>query len=112
MTLQERLKQFHSRIAEVSIGEAKVKHYYHERMKEPYIIWAEDGPGDYFNADGRRGEWTAHVTLDFFTKKEYDPVFDEIQDLFNEMFGSRWRWRSTQYEDGTGLIHHEWECEV
>lgn len=112
MKVQERLSQFHRRIAELSIGEDKVKHYYHERLKPPYLIWAEDGPSRNFNGDNRRCEWLASVNIDYFTKTEYDPVFDEIQELLNEMLGSRWRWDATQYEDGTGLIHHSWECEV
>lgn len=112
MTVQERLANFHNRIASISIGEKKIKHYYHGRMDAPFLVWAEDGPGRYFNADGRRGEWTANVTIDYFTKKEYDPVFDEIQELLHEMLGSRWRWTSTDYEEGTNLIHHVWECEV
>lgn len=112
MTVQERLANFHGRLAELSIGADKVKHYYHGRMNAPYVIWAEEGAGSNFNADGRRGEWTASATVDFFTKTEYDPVFDEIQTLLHELVGSRWRWNSTQYEDGTGLIHHEWEVEI
>lgn len=109
MTVQEKCKSIHDALVTLSIGPKKVKHYFHERMQAPYVIWAEDGPDDYFNADNRRGEWTVHGTIDFFTKKEFDPVFDEIQELLNRVFGSRWRWNSTQYEDGTGLIHHEWD---
>lgn len=109
MTLQQRLSEIHKSLARISIGEKKIKHYYHGRMEAPYVIWAEDGPDDYFNADNRHGEWSIHGTIDYFTKKEYDPVFDEIQDRLNVLCLSRWRWLSTQYEDETGLIHHEWE---
>lgn len=112
MTVQKKLEEVHKTLTRLSIGSKKVRHYFHDRMSAPYVIWAEDGPGDYFNADNRRGEWTAHGTIDYFTKTEYDQVFDEIQELLSELFGSRWRWLSTQYEDGTGLIHHEWEFEV
>lgn len=110
--IQKRLEKVHNRLSELSIGKSKIKHYFHSRMQAPYVIWAEDGPGGYFDADNRKAEYTAHCTLDFFTKKEYDPVFDEIEDMLSEMFGSRWRWLSTSYEDGANLIHHEWEFEV
>lgn len=109
MTMQQRLEAFHKRIAQLSIGEKKVKHYFHQRMNAPYVIWAEDRAGSYYDADNRKGEYSVHCTLDYFTKTEYDPVFDEIEQTLNELCGSGWRWNSTQYEDGTGLIHHEWE---
>ena len=112
MTLQNRLKEVHARLSELSIGCGNVKHYWHGRMTAPYVIWAEDGPDDYFNVDNRRGEASIHCTIDLFTKTEFDPVFDEIEVTLHDMCGSRWRWLSTQYEDGTQLIHHEWEFVV
>ena len=112
MTIQQKLKDVHANLSKWSIGCDKVKHYWHDRLTAPYVLWAEDGPEDYFDGDNRHGEYTAHCTLDLFTRTEFDPVFDEIEEMLNDMFGSRWRWKSTQYEDGTKLIHHEWEFVV
>lgn len=113
MAIQEKLKKIHNTLMALSIasnaGDKKVYHYWRPRLSAPYLIWAEDGPADYYISDNRHSEISIHGTLDYFTKEEYDPVFDEIEAKLTELFESRWRWLSTQYEDGTGLIHHEWE---
>lgn len=112
MSVQERLEEFHRLMGRLSVGKNKVRHYFHYRMTPPYVIWAEDGPGGYLNADNTRAEWTVHCTIDYFTKTEFDAVFDEIQELLQMHYGSRWRWLTTQYEESTNLIHHEWEVEI
>ena len=93
----------------LSIGGRNVHHYWHPRSETPYLIWAEDGPADYFDANNRHAEVSIHGTLDYFTKKEFDPVFDEIEGALTDLFEGSWRWTSTQFEDSTSLIHHEWE---
>lgn len=107
--IQQRLAAIQERLLKLSIGGENVFHYWHTRKDTPYVIWAEDGPASYFDAGNHHAEISVHGTLDYFTKKEFDPVFDEIEKALTELFESRWRWTSTQYEDSTGLIHHEWE---
>lgn len=108
-TIQEQLAYIHETLITLSIGGENVYHYWRPRSNVPYVIWAEDGPADYHNSNNRHSEISIHGTIDYFTKKEYDPVFDEIEENLTELFGSAWEWTSTQYEDSTGLIHHEWE---
>lgn len=109
MTVQERLKEIHELLTTLSIGGEHVYHYWRMRTDPQYVIWAEDGPGEYRYADNRHAEQQIHGTIDFFTIQEFDPVFDEIEKKLEQICGSRWEWTSTQYEDETNLIHHEWE---
>ncbi|HMM31780.1 MAG TPA: hypothetical protein PKB13_08380 [Clostridia bacterium] len=51
-------------------------------------------------------------TLDFFTKQEFDPLFDEIQDVLNGIEAFSWSLNSVQHEDDTGYIHYEWAWEM
>lgn len=50
-------------------------------------------------------------TTDYFTRDEFDPAIDRIQDA-NQSLGIAWRLNSVQYEDDTELIHYEWSWEV
>lgn len=108
-SIQQQLAHIQEALLTLSIGGDKVYHYWHVREDAPFLIWAEDGPADYHMSNNRHSEISIHGTLDLFTKKEYDPLFDEIEEKLTELFESRWQWMSTQYEDSTGLIHHEWE---
>lgn len=86
-----------------------VHHYFRPQLKAPYIIWQEDGSGQ-FDASDRVAEMTVSGSTDFFTKKEYDRTADRIMDMF-EKNGFLWKLNSIQYEQETGLIHYEflWE---
>ena len=89
----------------------KVFHYWRTNVKAPYLIWMEDGEADSFSADNRKKEQQLHGTIDYFTKVEFDPVIDRIQEALNEITrGSRgWSLSGVQYEEDTGLIHYSWD---
>ena len=107
-SLNEKLTGFSTELA--SVGE----HVYHYTKSinsgYPYIVWAEQGESDGFHSDNRKSEQTISVTVDLYTRSEFDPLVDQVQSLLNEK--SRWRLNSVQYEDETTLIHYEWECEL
>ena len=84
-----------------------VGHYKQHKQKNPYIVWAEDGSGDTSWADGRMQEQAIEGTIDYFTKMQNDPNFNEIQNALNDK-GISFRLESIQYEDDTKLIHYEW----
>ena len=50
-------------------------------------------------------------TIDYFTRTEYDPNFEKIQEVLSEAEIS-YRLNSVQYEDETGYIHYEWVFQV
>ena len=106
--LQKNLKRIRDTLTAISPN-VNVYHYQRPQMKAPYIVWAEDGEEDSFEANNHKAEQTLYGTLDFYTKTEYDPVADAIQEALNALDNLSWRYDSTDYEDETGLIHHSWE---
>lgn len=85
-------------------------HYWRPRMQAPYLIWAEDGENGY-SADNIKSEQAITGVADYYTKQEYDPAVDAIQNAMNA-YGISWRLVSVQYEDETCLIHYSWDWEV
>ena len=80
-------------------------------VKAPYAVWQEDSEGQSFHANDMKAEQVLEITIDYFTKTEYDATIDAIQDALN---GAKiaWRLNSFQYEDETKLLHYEWLCRV
>jgi hypothetical protein len=88
--------------------------YHYERAEDyslPYGVWAETGESDSFNADNGKKEQVIEGTMDFYTETEFDPLFDEIQSVLDEMCCG-WVLDSVQYEDSTKLIHYTWNWEM
>ena len=85
--------------------------YHYRRLKDelPYCIWQEDGEENSFNAGNRKTEQEIHGTLDYFTRTEYDPKIDSIQEYLDSVGDCGWQLLSVQYEDETNIIHYEWE---
>lgn len=107
-SLQTNLKNLRDTLKTVSVPE-KVFHYTKpENIKAPWIVWQEDSEASDFAANNRKEEQQVHGTIDCYTKQEYDPLLDEIQEALN---GAEigWSLLSVQYEDITNLIHYEWE---
>ena len=91
-----------------------VYHYWRPKMTAPFVVWAEDGEANSFDADDRKREQVLTGYVDFFTRTEFDQIADTIQDalygLQSEPF--TWRLESVQYEDETNLIHYQWTWEA
>lgn len=82
-----------------------------ERLQsDRYFVWQEDGANDLI-ADGSHIERAVTGTTDLFTKKEFDPWAEQIEQAFekNEISYER---SSVQYETDTGFYHYEWVWEV
>lgn len=88
-----------------------VGHYSARRKEPPYIVWAEDVQGSSQESDGKKAWWTQQGTIDLFTLKEFDPLAEQIEDTINNAEISWWK-SLTDYEEDTGLIHHEWTWEA
>lgn len=86
-----------------------VFHYWRPQMSAPYIIWEETSEDDSFHADNLKAEQAIRGTVDLYSKEEFDPLFDDIQEALNSIDGLGWTLSDAQYEDETGLIHHTWE---
>lgn len=82
-------------------------HYWRPVKTAPWLIWAEDG-GEEFVAGNHVAEQALTGSADYFTKDEFDPVIDTIQEAQNSLEGFAWSLNSVQYEEETELIHFEW----
>lgn len=108
-SLQDKLKWFGAMVA----GACKNTYHYTRanNAKLPYAVWAEDSESNSFEADNRKAEQFISGSLNYFTKREFDPVIDDLQEALNET-GIIWALESVQYEPETGLIHYEWRWDI
>ena len=88
-----------------------VFHYFAEDQLDRYIVWAESGEVSSLEADNRKQEQTIGGTIDYFTKTDFDPNIDAIQNALKSAEIS-FLLESVQYEEETGYIHYEWKFEV
>lgn len=107
-SLQSKLRQLGEAFAELTPHSV---HYYRRPTAFPFLIWQESGEGESFHGDNHKHEQSIAVTVDVFTKTEFDPLLDAVQDTLEEL-GVPWSLNSVQYEDDINLIHYEWILEV
>lgn len=88
-----------------------VFHYTAAERSDKYIVWAESGEADSLEADNHKQEQTIGGTIDYFTKTDFDPNIDAIQNVMKSAEISFFL-ESVQYEEETGYIHYEWKFEV
>ena len=109
MTLQQKLERIGAALVS-GVGD-NVYHYWRPNMSGNFCVWAEDGETVSFNGDNQKAEQAIGGYVDYYTKTEYDPALDDVQDALKALaadmpFG--WRLDSVQYEDDTNLIHYQW----
>ena len=107
MTLQEKLERIGSSLAELI---PNTYHYWRPVKQAPYCIWAEDSENG-MEADNQKDGQAISGTIDYYTKTEFDPNVDAIQDTLNQL-ELPWALNSVQYEEDTNLIHYEWTWEA
>lgn len=106
-SLQSKLQTFGEGLAQTA--GTRTYHFFRPQQEPPFTVWAEDGEDGSFDANNHKQEQQIHGTIDYFTKTEWDPVVDAIQEYLNTLEGWGWNLLSVQHEDETGLIHYEWE---
>lgn len=108
MNLQSKLKGFGYALAALH---PETYHYKRpQKKKGTFVIWAEQGEATSFEADNLKQEQLINVLVDCFTKDEYDPLLDRIQNLLQQW--GAWVLQSVQYEDETDYIHYEWSIDI
>lgn len=93
-------------------GLAQICTTYHYRAPENvspgYAVWQELG-GSALMAENRPSELLYELSVDYYTRTEFDATIDAIS-AFLDSYGS-WRLESVQFEQETGLIHYEWRLD-
>lgn len=79
-------------------------------QSDRYFVWQEDGENA-MEADGVHAAKAVTGTTDLFTKKEFDPWKEEMEQAFDAS-GVAWYLNSVQFEEDTGFTHYEWRWEV
>lgn len=105
MSLTEKLKYISLALTAVN---KNVFHYRRPSNFDGAIIWQEDSEDGSVHFDNHLAEQVIHGTIDYFTKKEFDSVIDDIQTVLDRSSHIGFDLNSIQYEDETGLIHYEW----
>jgi hypothetical protein len=90
------------------------------KQDAPYIVWAEDGQGAALYADDHIVAQAISGTIDYFTKTEYDPNFQKIQDALSELdidwelndIGYRDDGRTSTSNDHLDVMRYTWFWEV
>lgn len=81
------------------------------RMKSyRYFVWQEDDDND-MSADNAHAEKAVTGYTDLFTKIEFDPWADSLEESFDE-YGIAWEKTGVTYEPDTGFFHHTWDWQV
>lgn len=88
-----------------------VHHYECKDKGDQYIVWAEDSEGSSVEGDNRKENQSIQGTIDYFTRTEFDPIVDDIQEALIDAEIS-FQLNSVQYEEETKYIHYEWVWEV
>lgn len=86
-------------------------HYHAHKKPDKYIVWAEDTESNSSHGDNKKRVQVIQGTIDYFTKTEFDPNFNLIQEKLNSL-DIAWSLNSIQYEEETGYIHYEWVWEM
>jgi len=108
MSLQSKLQQLGEAFATVTTN---CHHYWRPVKTLPCLMWAESGEENSFDSDNHKSEQHIVGTCDYYTKTEFDPLIDTIQETLDEL-GVTWSLASVQYEDETNTIHYEWNWGV
>ena len=85
--------------------------HYRRLSKYPYLVWTEDREAYSLSGDNHKQEQAITGYIDYFTKTEFDPAVDQVQEILNSQ-NVAWSLDSVDYEDSTNLIHYRWLWET
>ena len=89
--------------------------YHYEALERntanEYIVWQEDGEADSLHADNSKSEQVIQLSINLYTKTEYSPLIDTLQNLFADSMVS-FTLVSVTFETETKYIHYEWQVEI
>ena len=108
ISLQHKLRQMGVTFATLT---DHAYHYWRPVKNLPCLIWFEVGEENSFHADDHKACQNIQGEVHVYTKTEFDPLMDAVQDALNDL-GVAWTWRDANYEDETNLIHYSWVWNV
>lgn len=102
--VRDALKPFAEKGIPVNHGASKGKDY-------PKIIWMHGPESTGMHTDNKKAVQAVTGEVDYFTRREYDPIVDEIQEALNGITGLGWRLSQVEVsEDGIWFYAWDWEA--
>ncbi len=86
-------------------------HFSADTTNEKYIVWAEEGQAKSGNADNKTIMQIIRGTVEYYTKEEFDPNFDIIQNKLNSI-DIAWELEDIQFYPETDYIRYLWTWEM
>lgn len=74
-------KEFMDILNELSIP---VYNEFGQKEKYPYVVWRENGSANSFFSDNTIQKQSISYTVELYTRKEFDPLFNDVQMLFKK----------------------------
>ena len=78
MSLVSKAQKIRDALADIQ-GLKSYHMYKPASVNAPYAVWQEDSEGQSHYSDNTKSEQVLEITIDYYTKSEYDTMTDAIQ---------------------------------
>lgn len=98
-----------------SIEGLKVYHYWRSDILKstPFLVWTEKGERTEYEADDKKRLQYINLYFDYFTRDEFDPMIDIIQNVVNSSDVIKvWTLSDAGYDPETNLVNYSWEAVI
>ena len=93
LSIQNKLRTLYTALAGIESLQGRV---YHDdavsRAKFPYLVWYEESEDESLEADNHKQEQSVMGYVNLYTKTEFDPIVDEVQEVLNGIENLSWSW--------------------
>lgn len=103
-----RSKLIKIRDALAGIDGLDVFHYWHLRDELPYCVWEETTEAGSLMMGNHKMEQAIGGVVEFYTKDEFDPLVDDIQDALNGVDGLSFYLNLAEYDEQLNAIRKQW----
>ena len=115
MSTQTKIQKIQTALTQIS--NLNVYHYFAPSNSSlPYCVWYEEREDSSLQANNSKAEQAIGGYVDYYTKTEFDAMFDSIQAALNGVENCYWEYESTIYGDpsneNNNVIHHTWSWRV
>ena len=107
--------EYEALIAALKLTDIPFAEYgWNKRPDGIYGVVTLDMEAGNYDGDGAKQDRTWEASVDVFFPKlsQRADVMETVEEVLTEICGDSWELNSNQHENGTGLFHLEWVCEV
>lgn len=112
-SMQTKIQKIKTALTAVESLKGIVFHdYAPSRQAEPYLVWYEESEDSALEANNIKQEQAIAGYVEYYTKTEFDPIVDDIQEALNGITGLSWKLASRIAGDPVNAensdIHYTW----